>query len=206
MKLKLNNRGFSPLILLVVVVIIGAILGVGWYVYSTNNKQSDTTNERPAQTQQTEQSSQNNEITKDNTIVTLNGNEAILLFKPQDVNKLPSIAPDSFKQYMKTKLANQKPINGCSVRYEIVKVSQVNISGGQIGVGADGNENDTCGGGAAIFWYIDGNTWKEYGTQDGIDCKQLDKIKLYSEFVDICVESNDPFKEGQNPNGSLKDR
>lgn len=53
---KLNNKGFSGIEALLIVVILGMIAGVGWYVYSQNQqtKQTDSTNESSKASQITE--------------------------------------------------------------------------------------------------------------------------------------------------------
>jgi len=206
MKLTSNNKGFTPLFLILCVLIVGALIGVGWYVYRSSTSTSSNNRDSEIQSPSISQTPPAQNTKKDNTVISLNDDQVISLFNPEDVSKLPNIVPESFKAYMKVKLRNQKPSNGCSVKYEISKVSQVNLYGGQLGTGADGRDNVSCGGGAAMFWYVNKDgSWDEIVTQNEISCDTLQKRPIYAEFVETCLLENAAV-QNPNPNGSIKDR
>ena len=147
---KQNQKGFGAVEAILIFVIIGALVGVGWWVYSRNNKENSNTQStnnsitnfdecvasgNPVAESYPEQCSANGQTfvnEKSNLVTTLNDNEAVELLKVGDEEKLPADIPDSFKQYMKKLLAknddNKK--DGCSyIGYRVSKYSNVNVAG-----------------------------------------------------------------------------
>lgn len=131
----------------------------------------------------------------------------LTLESESDLTKLPSYAPDSFREYLRTLLKDNKPvksnIDGCTViaAYQITKISQVNIQGGV--VPKDIDSGDTCAGGAPAVWVLTpSGSWDEEGL-NGPPCVSKNGGLIYSEFAPVCYSDAD--REGiNNPNGSIE--
>lgn len=203
---RLNQKGVA-----VIYIIIGVILllGIAAFTYTWLKSKDDATkqtNSSPATeaVETKEEIPTSNE--KINTDITKLENP-IMLTKVTDLEKLPAVTPDSFKSYMKTVLQDNNPDKlNCISAYSVHNISQVNISGGIGSVASDtGVTSDSCGGGAAMFWYLKDSKWDKIGTQAMIPCSAIKLTTLYSEFVETCHGEQPDYTELPNPNGSIKD-
>lgn len=195
-----NQKGFAILPILLLLTLVGAIGGVGWYVYSQNK---EIRQELPAAVVETD-TTKEVEPQVDLTVTELSEADKVVLIRPEDINKLPAVTPQSFKDYMKGVLVANKPVDGCYEKYTVTKISAVNISGSVNAAGANGEPSDNCVGGAAMFWYVQNNQWNKYGTQSIDTCDHLATTKIYVEFIDICLASTNSDATVPNPNGSIK--
>lgn len=114
----------------------------------------------------------------------------ILLTKVGDESDLPSTTPESFIDFVVSKLKTFE----CSVDnggYRINKISDEFVSG-QVG----------CEGGYAAYWYILDGQWQEFGTQDTPPCDDVEALKIPEEFLPVCIDIKTNI-EKVNPNGSI---
>jgi len=191
---KLHQKGFSLVEGLLIVVLIGLIAGVGFYVYRQSQDNNSSKSDTPRTAQEDSQK-------KNPNITELD--PAIELTKPSDVEKLPDSTPASFIAYLEKELS-KPPEDGCIEMISISKVSELNISGGAGAVNAETLKADEgCGGGASVYWYFQDNKWQELGLQFAISCDELAKMKIYEEFLETCVEDfeAEDINEIPNPNG-----
>lgn len=195
---KLGNKGFGVVGILVILVAIGIIGGVGYYVYNNRNGGSTESNS-PAST---ESSTPAGNTKIDTTIHEVD----ITMQTEADISKLPDYTPASFKAYMLDVLSKNKFSHNdiddvdTIAQYNISKISQVNIAGGQAPVDKNGEGH---AGGAPIIWVLTPKgTWDEE-TLNGPVCKSKNGGLIYEEFAMEC--STDPNTESwtKNPNGSI---
>lgn len=125
-----------------------------------------------------------------------------------DISKLPEYTPASFKAYMLDILQKNKFYhNGVDdvdtiAQYQISKISQVNIVGGQVPVDKNGEGH---AGGAPVIWVLTpAGTWDQE-TLNGPVCKSKNGGLIYEEFVKECyTDANTDSSWTKNPNGSIK--
>lgn len=202
--MKNNRKGFTIVETLLVIIVIGLIIAVGWLFYDRQN-QSDA--DKTADMQQTAQSIEQKSTEKvyealkkiDTTIHEVD----ISLKSEADLTKLPEYTPTSFKNYLADNLRNNTSYdNGEAIvtpTWKINKISQVNIQGGQVPTDKDGN--GYVGGAPAIWVITPKGTWDQE-TLNGPVCVSKNGGKIYEEFVPICFDK--PGTEGiKNPNGSI---
>lgn len=220
-----NQKGFSLVEVLLVVVVVGLIGGIGWYVYQ-QRKTDEPKQQAAAITNFDECVAAGNPVmesypeqchadgqtfadTKDGpeeskNVTFVSGEQGIRIFAEGDVDKLPDQTPDSFKEYMKQKARNPKFYEGgCRDAWTVIKVSKLNVYGGLGGADKNGVSGEGCGGGAAMFWYLQDGVWKEYATQMATMCNELAKMKIYAEFIPVCYSSTTMDDQRPNPNGSI---
>lgn len=216
--MKNNQKGIGHVVLVVIILVI-AIIGVsGWFVYknqdkktSNNTSSSKAATKTDTQTQQTTKT-ENTEVKKvDTTIYEVN----ISLVKVEDLSKLPSSTPETFKAYMLDVLKKNTPKSktegsGCdgevgdliATNYVITKISGANISGGMGGINL--NMGGGCPGGAPVLWVLTPeSTWEEV-SMNGPSCKSNSGGIIYEEFAKECYNDKEMMKLVKNPNGSIK--
>lgn len=214
-----NQKGFSVGHVLLIILVIGLVSGVGYYVYQEQNQTQISNFEEckaagnPIMESYPEQCNANGRTftkdidTSEPAVITNLADKAVYLRQPQDVDKLPSTTPASFKAYAKEELADNKPDNNeCVEIWVIEKVSELNISGSKGAAFADGTSSDKCIGGAPAFWYAAGQTWQVYSSQVRETCAVIERTNVYAEFIPDCYKSADDMDTvQQNPNGSITD-
>lgn len=191
---KLHQKGFSLVEGLLIVVLIGLIAGVGFYVYRQSQDNNSSKSDTPRTAQEDSQK-------KNPNITELD--PAIELTKPSDVEKLPDSTPDSFIAYLEKELS-KPPEDGCIEMISISKVSELNLSGSVGSANAETLEpSEGCFGGASATWYLQGDKWQLLAMQAPISCDELAKMKIYEEFLETCVEDfeAEDINAIPNPNG-----
>lgn len=204
----MKTKGFAAIETILIVIIIGALVAVGYFVYQRQN--SDTTDDSytyGSTASESEESTEISEITITNVDVTG------IIFK-DDVSKLPEIAPESFKDFLTSTLPSKENFDSsqCQSSFSVSKISSVNILGGvgDVAVKPDGTvdtESNNCGAGGYVIWGInsDGNWAKGTGGHDSPECATLEDPKIYSEFAEECFTDVSTGAKIQNPNGSIND-
>lgn len=205
--MQANEKGFSVVEILAIIVVVGLLGAVGWLVYDRQKSKTDepTTQSSTKQTIQDDakQDSKENTTTTPKMDTTIH-EVSISLKSEADLAKLPDYTPASFKSYLAEKLRNNKPFdNGEAIVAEtwiISTISQVNIRGGQVPTDKDGNSYP---GGAPIIWVLTpAGTWDQESL-NGPVCTSKNGGKIYEEFVTTCYDGGQP--DGvKNPNGSIK--
>lgn len=117
----------------------------------------------------------------------------IVMKKVGDETALKGLMSQSFIDYMNQKLAlSDCPSDSAGV---VVEKVSTNFASGLVG----------CEGGYAAYWYLKDGAWQELGTQDSVECTDLKKTGIPSEFIETCIEDfdADPQKTLPNPNGPL---
>lgn len=206
--MKSNQKGFSVIEILLVIVVVGLIGTVGWLVYDRQNDSQDTTDTSNSQTnpENSEESQDTAEDTSSKVDTTIHEVD-IKLQTTDDISKLPEYTPESFKAYMLDILKDNKfyfnNIDGVNTitQYQISKISQVNIVGGQVPVDKDGEGH--AGGAPAIWVLTPSGTW-DRETLNGPVCKSENGGLIYEEFVPECFTDPNTDSWTKNPNGSIK--
>lgn len=207
-----NQKGIGHIAIALVISALAVIGVAGWFVYKnqykkTTNNTTNTINNAETSTQQTVKDD-STKITKvDTTIYDVN----ISLIKVEDLSKLPSYTPDSFKAYMLDVLKKNTPTvndevrvacgydgkNGdlIAINYIISKISIVNVSGSSAPQNL--NTGSGCPGGAPIVWVLNpAGSWDKVNPENGL-CKSSGGGLIYEEFTPMCNNE-------KNPNGSIK--
>ncbi len=197
--MKINQNGFSTIVVLLFIVIIGLIGGTGWYVWQSQNNTKPNTSESASTTAKKEDTS-NDKAKIDTTITDVN----ISLKTEADINKLPAIAPASFKSYLLEKLKQNTPDEyDCIEVYSISKISAVNIKGGGSSVNVTAGR-DNCISGAPRVWALTpSGTWDDVSL-NGPMCKSENGGLIYEEFASECYSNSTTDTLVKNPNGSIK--
>lgn len=209
--MKSNQKGIGHLALIVIILVLATIGATGWFVYKNQNKKTDNNSANTTSNLKSDSTSSDQTIKTDkadeNKIDTTIYSLAVSLRKVEEVDKLPTYIPESFKTFIKSKITKSiNEDNGCESKgyvYNITKASQVNIQGA---VSASVPEGVTCPGGSGVLWVLtpDGN-WDEIGLQSMPPCKSVNGGALYEEFAKDC--STDYVNRSNtvaNPNGSIK--
>lgn len=187
-----NNKGFAPPAIVGMVLVAVVILFAGWYVYKSGK------DDKPAESAKTSEStaSADQAATSESKPAPKVITEVdLLLQKPGDGAKLPDVTPGSFVTFVEFKLStfecdfDEFPEGG----YSIQKISDEFISGSL----------SSCGGGAAIVWYLNAEGWQELGFQSPVPCSELAATKIPSDFLAECYDDVDAESILLNPNGPL---
>ena len=185
-----KKQSGNVVVIVLIVVVILALIGAGFYVWSRNDKKEET---NTTQESSTEVVPRTIEKTKDTTEVITNVD--VLLQIPGDETKLPPETPDSFVEYIKTKLIDFD-CDYTENENAGITVSRVSPRFASGGVG--------CMGGAGTVWYLTTVGWEELGYQSMIPCSTLVELAIPSEFMAECYDDNSPDQETiANPNGKL---
>lgn len=202
--MKANQKGFSVVEILIVIVVVGLLGAVGWMVYDRQN--SKTKNKETVTTQSNQKSKNDTDTKKIDTPI---HEVDIKMQTAADIDKLPEYTPASFKAYMLDILQknryyhdNVDDVDTIS-QYQITKISQVNIVGGHVPV--DKNGEGHAGGAPAIWVLTPTGAWDKESL-NGPVCTSKNGGKIYEEFVKECYTDYNGTQESweKNPNGSIK--
>lgn len=205
--MKTNQKGFSIVEILIVLVVVGLLGTVGWLVY---DRQKDKTESKETTTQASQESTEqtdNENDTATKKIDTTIHDVDIKMQTASDISKLPEYTPASFKAYMldilqknKYYYSNDDGVDTIA-QYQISKISQVNIVGGHVPVDKSGEGHP--GGAPAIWVLTPAGTW-DRETLNGPVCKSKNGGLIYEEFVKECYTDPNTDSWTKNPNGSIK--
>jgi hypothetical protein len=201
--MKNYQKGFGVVGALLIVVIIGLIGVVGWLTWDKQHNSADKGTGMGANQNSANKSTV---ATSSNKIDTSVHEVDIKMQTASDINKLPEYTPASFKTYMLDKLQSNKytynTIDDVDTitEFQIDKISQVNIRGGQVPV--DKNGEGHAGGAPAIWALTPKGTWDQE-TLNGPMCKSKNGGLIYEEFVKECYTDSNTSALVKNPNGSI---
>lgn len=134
-----NQKGFSVVELIMIIVVISFLGMAGWLTYGSSR--SDTDNNVAENAIKLDQPERLN----------------IELRTTEDIKKLPTYTPDSFKVYLKNLLSQPNP---CEAVYSIYAISDDRINGG-VAI-----EGESCGSGAPLRWVqLPSGEWTEESVQ-----------------------------------------
>lgn len=195
-----NEKGFSVVEVVIMIVVIGLVGAVGWLVYDRQNNQQSTTMQNASETKADEESTETEVPTK---ITITEGSWELL--RPSDVSKLPDITPASFKSFIATKLTSTPDSWGCYPSITITKITPINIKGYSGVVNEAGKAEGNCeaGGGGPVWALTPNGTWDETAGQDHADCTTIHGAKVYEEFAVECFAGANGTDNIKNPNGSV---
>lgn len=197
--MKRRQRGFGALEGLLILVIVGLLVFVGWYVWNSKKSTDKTYNESSSVSGV---STNKASVSK----VDINIHDVDISLKTaSDISKLPSYTPASFKTFLTAKLQSNTPdSNGCITLFKLSKISQFNISGGQSSADSAGNAGtDNCLSGAPVVWVVTPKgTWDEVSL-NGPLCISQNGGKVYQEFTAKCYTDSNAESSITNPNGSI---
>ncbi len=202
-----STKGFGVLQIILLVVVVGIVSGVGFYVYTSNKQTTETLNNADKSNSVTTEKYINatgnqpkavdENVTKSPYIKEVD----ITLQTPDDVSKLPEFTPASFKSYMTDVLKNNVfTTNKDYINiYKISLISDVNIRGGNTSV----DKTSSYIGGAPAIWVLNPKgSWDEE-TLNGPVCKSKNGGLIYEEFVSQCATDSGDQPWIKNPNGSI---
>lgn len=200
--MKKNINGFSAVEIAIIVVIVGLLGGISWFVYSRNSDDATRNSETQAQTSKNniDQEPVSDEV--DTSIYEVD----IDMQTAADISKLPEYTPESFKKYMLDILQenefyhNEVDDVDTITQYQISKISQFNIIGGRVPVDKNG---ETRAGGAPAIWVLTPTGKWDEESLNGAVCKSENGGLIYEEFVEECFTDPNTDSWVKNPNGSI---
>ncbi len=207
--MRKNEKGFGVLEILLIVIVIGLIVVVGWLFIDRQKAKdggaSKTTNTQQTTQKNTEQKSTQSTNETPKQIDTAIHEVDIKLQTEADISKLPSYVPESFRTYMLDTLKNNKPDKyGCINIYSVSKLSVVNVYGGVENGGVQVPTENCPGTGSSAIWAVTpSGTWEQIGTQYSFVCNTPGGGKVYKEFSETCRTVDQPIAPVPNPNGSI---
>lgn len=185
-----KQAGSAQLIIVIVLVVLLSV-GAGLFVWNRQNKEDTAKKESKNTSTSTIHKIAVKEKDTTETITEVD----LTLQRTGDVALLPSVTPESFVEYMTTKINDFEcdfelyPAGG----FNVVKISPRFVEGG-IG----------CEGGAGIVWYLTTAGWEELGFQSYVPCSTLVEYAIPSEFIESCYDDTSENEEViDNPNGPL---
>lgn len=188
-KLKQNQKGFSLVEILLVILIIVMVTGIGIYVWQQNKKQTPvnsttTSNSDPKKNDETSRDSAQTTNAKPVKELIDYGTE-VEIQKKSDVSKLTD-ASDTFKNFIASYVEDEVNTSaecGNPLRITVSKVVKDEFAVGGIG---------QCGG-AAYIWKKSGGVWaKVWAGQDIIVCDDVKKYMIPSAISEECLDSSNP--------------
>lgn len=203
--MKLNQKGFGIVEVLVIILALGILVTLGWLVYDRQKTKANTTTPNTSQAEQKNNEAKNAPTTS--KIDTSIHDVDIRMQNIDDIDKLPDYTPASFKAYMTNVLQKNNSYHSniddvdVITEYRIDKISQVNISGGTVPVSKDGAVHS--GGAPAIWVLTPAKTWDQE-TLNGPLCKSTNGGAIYREFAEECYTGSDLSSWTKNPNGSIE--
>jgi hypothetical protein len=204
-KFRKNQNGFSAIEAVLILVILGIVGFTGYFVWHTkqNTDKSLASNNSTApviKKQSTTKTSDTNKI--DTSIHEVD----IKMQTEADISNLPDYTPASFKAYISNILKNNTYSHNdiddvdTITQYQVSKISQVNIIGGQVPVDKTGQGH--AGGAPAIWVLTPGGAWDQE-TLNGPVCKSKNGGLIYEEFEKECYPDSNSSTMVKNPNGSI---
>ncbi|MDX1765492.1 MAG: hypothetical protein R3313_00910 [Candidatus Saccharimonadales bacterium] len=200
--MKLNNRGFGVIEIVLIVVLVGAVGFTLWQI----NKTDETVSDSETSTQLVETVNQagdtNNNITKvvDGAVYYLDDSELISLIYEEDVSKLPEGTPQGFIDLVvKEVLSENDPADDCVSELKISRISPVNVAGSLGGANPDDlTDTRTCiGGGKAVYGMSDSGDWMRLVPGEPPLCSDIEEANIYYDFESACFDNGIQ----SNPNG-----
>jgi type II secretory pathway pseudopilin PulG len=191
MRIK-NQRGFTTLGILLVIVVVGALCGTVGYVVSQNKQEktqttSRTTSELPKEEAQTS----TNKLPE----LVDYGERGVEILQKSDVSKLTQTS-DTFKSYIAS-LVGEKPTktDGCD---QFQKTYVIRVYKDEFAYGGTSG----CGG-IGIIWNKEGDNWKKiWGGQTALPCSKANEYKIPHQLQSECQTEDATVNNGiiSNPN------
>jgi prepilin-type N-terminal cleavage/methylation domain-containing protein len=172
--MKTNQKGFSAIEILVVIIVVGLAATVGWLVYDRQKTNKTAINKPTPASKVSESTDQNSSTdskpaTPSESLKTgeIKKVDSISLATASDVDKLPSYTPTSFSDYLRQQFANGG--KGCTeagtLRYNVNVISSDAIAGSLT----------FCGEGSYVVWYLDASgKWNSVGLENA--CTGVTKV------------------------------
>lgn len=194
--MKLNQKGFSPIEGILIVIIIGIIGFVGYFVYNANQQEIEVSN---SSIEKTEKNNTTNDEPKLPEIVKYDTG-SVIIYKKSDVSQLNN-ASDSFKEFIASLVPETVPeevyddICTDTTKYDPSLYKYLFISVHKItkDTFAVGRSGEGCGSGRNV-WLNDNGSWreiKELGGQDIPECRYVNQYKIPREIIDECFDGDD---------------
>lgn len=178
--MKISQKGFTVLKVILIVVIVGIIGGVAGYVISQQQKDDKSTQqvESPSSTQKTADTKENTDLVN---YITTELPSGVIIEKKADVDRLKG-ASDSFKAFMASKVKDVPTDNeGCG------NVTQIQVAKIYRDTFASGGEGG-CGG-AGQIWKKENGTWKSVlGYQQEPNCKEVTAANIPKVILERCYD------------------
>lgn len=195
MKIK-NQRGFTVLEIVIVVVLVGALCGAGGYVVSQNKqKKSNDTSQTSSQPKAEDSTSTTEQIPD----LIDYGKPGIEIVQKSDVGKLTR-ASDNFKAYINS-LVRDKPTYNDGCEYP-QKLFIERIYKDEFALGGTSG----CGG-ALLVWKKTDNKWaraENIGGHSYPECKHIISQEIPPQIVEKCFDEDNPSADENglinNPN------
>lgn len=125
----------------------------------------------------------------------------------ENISILPEYTPESFRAYILDILQNNHLKHdrfdgaGAIIQYQIRKISQVNIVGGQVRINEN---NEPYPGREPLIWVLTPEGTWDQESLNGPACKSKNGGLIYEEFVPDCYTGITTNSWLKNPNGSIK--
>lgn len=200
-----KQRGIGTPHAIVIIAVIGILIGSMYAVLSRiqhANKPDRVAKSTQQPISEPSVASEKSDDTSGKPTMATVKNVNVRLIKTTDTSKLPSEAPESFKQLMAATLDKQ-PIDGCYQQITITKLSPFNVKGSLTLVDDMGKTTNSCSGTTPKLWVLNPEgQWDISGSRT--TCASQGGGLVYEEFVAQCYPDDDPTSQQiKNPNGSV---
>lgn len=199
--MKNNQKGFSILEIILIIVVFSLVAGIGWFVWQ-RQQSDDNVSTTQQSTETVTPTSRGYEVTDIN----------VDIVEVSDFDKLPTETPKGFVEALKEKFKkdNSDSSRECSTVFTVEKISEINVKASkgwvEIKDGKIVKDSQVCGGGTYSIWAFDNGQWIERIAGNELpDCKRLAAPVIYSEFIEQCYGQGGALTVLANPNGSIAD-
>ncbi|HEX7633488.1 MAG TPA: prepilin-type N-terminal cleavage/methylation domain-containing protein [Candidatus Saccharimonadales bacterium] len=188
---KMNQKGFSLIEGLLVIIALALVIFVGYYVYHSQ-KQTDKTYSTAAKDAQSGPSKSSPSTKSASKLITYD--PIIEIRAAGDVSQLKG-APQSFKDFMSgqitASLSEATDENCGSTFFSVNKIYDSSYAMGGVG-------QKDCGGAQAVWALYQGNWEKVYVGQQAVSCDVINKYKVPKVLVEQCFDSNEQLVANTN--------
>ena len=177
---RLNQRGFSAVEGLLVIIIILLVGFIGYYVWHAQQSTSKTLNTASTAKQATTTKSQTAAEAKD-----IKYDPIVVITTPADVDKLTG-SPQSFKDFASGQIAahaNDNPANGCGA----YGIGVSRVYKGEFALGTVGSKG--CDGAEALWGRVQGKWQQIFAGQQLADCATIKKYKVPQAIYPECFDA-----------------
>lgn len=184
--MKLNQKGFSPIEGLLILIIVGIIGFVGYFVYNANQQEPEestsTIQRAPKNESAGKEAIQKPEVPD---LIEYEG-DGVVINKPEDVSQLKD-ASETFKSYIAKEIKDF--VKSCDDGQIVV----AKIYKDQWAIGSAGGQG--CGGARAV-WFKENDKWAMHRDLSGQEiplCSVLKKFDAPKEILNECQDDSKEF-------------
>lgn len=188
---KINNKGFTLVEGLLIVIALALVTFTGYYIYNSNKNADDNLDTAISSTTKSKTPTSSNTTASAPKLIKYD--PYIDIKSPSDVTNLKG-APTDFKKFAGSYVTQlQKNDDGtCGPTFLAISTVYGDLyASGNVGA-------DNCGGAGIMFAKVNGSWQKIFGGQQMIDCDTVNKYKITNKYIDQCFDDSKGPVANQN--------